>query len=56
MNKIKSASIGAWEVKLEIMTYGPTDRQTDILGHREVLLPKENNKKYIFPWNPLHFD
>ena len=31
--------IGAWEVKLEIMTDRPTDRR----AHREVSLPKEAN-------------
>ena len=45
MAEIKtSGPIGAWEVKLEIMTDRPTpsnnrDRETDRPGHREVLLP-----------------
>ena len=38
-----SAPIGAWEVKLEIMTdrptHRPTDRHTDMRGYREVSLP-----------------
>ena len=38
-----SATIGASELKLEIMTDRPTDRpnnrQTDTRAHREVLLP-----------------
>ena len=31
-----SAPIGAWEVKLEIMTESPTDQPTDRQGHRKV--------------------
>ena len=34
-----SPPIGAWEVKLEIMTNRPTNRQTDMRDHREVSLP-----------------
>ena len=34
-----SAPVGAWEVKLEILTDKLTNRQMDILVHREVSLP-----------------
>ena len=44
-----SASIGAWEVKLEIMIDRPTeqltDRQTDRRAHRNVSLPKNEVKR-----------
>ena len=38
--------IGAWEVKLKIMTdrpaNQPTDKQTDRRAHREVSIPKNH--------------
>ena len=44
--------IGAWEVKLEIMTdqqtNGPTDRQTDMRDHGEVSLPLINIYCLVF--------
>ena len=47
-----SAPIGAWEVKLEIMTdrptHRPTDRHTDMRGYREVSLPVRYSKKHQF--------
>ena len=38
-NRQKRVSVGAWEVKLEIMTDQPTKRQMNMRVHREVSLP-----------------
>ena len=41
---VTSASIGAWEAKLEIITnYRPMDLKTDIRAQREVSFPITDN-------------
>ena len=55
--KITTAPIGAWKCNfppfLEIMTDRPTDRQTDMRGHREVTL--QVCKIYTFASNAISY-